>query len=484
MFKGGFLRLIANGGNQPLRGNQPENPAVYLPFVRFAQRIKKLDHLCTRELDAKCDVLVVGAGIMGMASAYHIKKNNPKQDVLVIDRYGAPGQGNTGRSNAMFRNTFSSRDNQILSNASIDFFIQVQEKMKVDIGLQKIGYLWLMSDAQLSRSEPYLRLMEKNGVETRRHSREDIRRLLPTMAATFESNAEATLMSLPDVDGGVFGVKCGRLDPDKLVRFYAQEFARLGGRFAFNTEASSVTLGPTRRLGIEGEPLVWQGHRVDWVSTPSGRLQPETVVIAGGAWENELLEPIGIECHVKAKKRQLFSIQARGNGLDALLHTKGFNPLNLIPLVILPKSGVHFKPVSEENAFWASCEDDVNRPFINLPEHDLERYQAERGYYETSVFPILSSYFPDFRDSTVKAMWAGLYSYNTIDNTPFAFRDENLIVVGGDSGSGIMKGDSLGRIADALYREQDEAMLCGGVPYKTGKIGFERRYVEREEWVI
>ena len=194
---------------------------------------------------AKCDVLVIGAGIMGMASAYYVKKNSPRKDVLVVDRYGAPGQGNTGRSNAMFRNTFSSRDNQVLSNSSIDFFTRVQEEMNVDIGLQKIGYLWLMSDAQLSKSEPYLRLMEQNGVEIRRHTREDLRRLLPTMTTTFESNDEAALMSLPEVDGGILGVKCGRLDPDKLVRFYAQEFVKLGGRLMFNTEVSSLGVGPT-----------------------------------------------------------------------------------------------------------------------------------------------------------------------------------------------------------------------------------------------
>jgi len=81
-------------------------------------------------------------------------------------------------------------------------------------------------------------------------------------------------------------------------------------------------------------------------------------------------------------------------------------------------------------------------------------------------------------------MWAGLYSYNTLDNLPFAFRKQNLIVVGGDSGSGIMKGDALGRIVDSIYREEEEAVLYGGIPYRVSKLGFENRDVEREEWVI
>jgi glycine/D-amino acid oxidase-like deaminating enzyme len=435
-------------------------------------------------LAVRTDILVIGAGIMGVASAYHLKKNNPGKRVLVIDRYGAPGQGNTGRSNAMFRNTFSSTDNQVLSNSSIDFYLHLQDELKIDIGLQKIGYLWLMDEWQLSTSEPYLRLMERNGIELVRYSRKELQRLLPGMVAEFGLSEEAKLMALPEVDGGVFGVKCGRLDPDKLVRFYAREFVNMGGELAFNTEAESLLVGPSKSLGIDGEPFVWQESLVEGVATNSGAIEAEEVVLAGGAWENELLEPMGLESHVKAKKRQLFSIQAKGEKLEGLLRCRGFNALNLLPLVILPKSGVHFKPVSDEGDFWVACEDQVNRPFIDLPEHDLDKYQAEREYYEKSVYPILTSYFPDFVGSKVRAMWAGLYSYNTIDSTPFAFRHKNLIVVGGDSGSGIMKGDALGRIIDALYREEGEATLYGEVPYTTSKIGFDKRDVEKEEWVI
>jgi len=424
---------------------------------------------------------------MGIASAYYLKKNNPSKRILVVERYGAPGQGNTGRSNATFRNTFSSPDNQILSNSSIDFFIHIQEDLRTDIGLQKIGYLWLMDEDQLSRSESFLGGMDKNGIKAVRYAKEDLGRLLPSMVTEFGSNEEAALMGLPPVNGGIFGPKCGRLDPDKLVRFYADEFVRAGGKLAFNTDVEALTLGPSTRLGIEGEPFVWQDFKFEGVSVrglADDVLQAETVVLAGGAWENELLEPIGMFGNVKAKKRQLFSVQANTVKLNSLLHSSGFNPLGLLPLVILPKAGVHFKPVSEEGVFWVACEDEVNRPFINLPEHDLESYRAERDFYEKSIYPVLTSYFPDFKDSPIKAMWAGLYAYNTLDYLPFAFKERNLIVVGGDSGSGMMKGDSLGRIVDSLYRDEKETLLYGEVPYRTSKLSFEKRDVEREEWVI
>ena len=438
-------------------------------------------------LPARYDIVVVGAGIMGVASAYHLQRNNPGKKILLVDRCGAAGQGNTGRSNAMFRNTFSSPDNQILADSSIDFYLHLQKELKVDLGLQEIGYLWLMDETRLSKSEPYLRRMENNGVEVALFGKERLGRLIPGMMTNFGPGGDAELMDLPPIEGGVFGPKCGRLDPDRLVRFYAGEFERAGGEVAFGSEVKKLVMAASKPLGIDGEPLVWQEARVEGISIRDGLgadVIAGTVVLAGGAWLNELLEPIGVDGHVKAKKRQLFSVYAEGAGLKKLLWTPGFNQFGLIPMVILPKAGVHFKPVNEEGCFWVACEDDLNRPFIDLPEHDLNRYVPERQYYERGIYPVLTSYFPDFRDSRLKAMWAGLYAYNTMDNLPLAFRSGNLIVVGGDSGSGIMKGDALGRVVDALYRDEGEVLLHGGRSYKTSKLGVEKRDVEREEWVI
>ena len=436
---------------------------------------------------SRYDILVVGAGITGVSSAYHLQKNNPSKKILMVDRYGGAGQGNPGRSNAMFRNTFSSSDNQILADSSIDFYLHVQKELKVDLGLQEIGYLWLMDEAQLSKSEPFLRRMENNGIQVASFERERLRDLLPGMVTEFGTGGDAEVMGLPPVEGGVFGPKCGRLDPDRLVRFYVDGFVRAGGDVSFGSDVKKLVMGPSKPLGIEGEPLVWQDARVEGVSIDGSfgtDVVADTVVVAGGAWLNEILEPIGVDGHVKAKKRQLFSVHADGAGLERLLRTAGFNSLGLLPLVILPKAGVHFKPVVEEGCFWVACEDESNRQFINLPEHDLDAYVAERQYYEKGVYPILASYFPDFKGSRLKAMWAGLYSYNTADNLPLAFKTGNLIVAGGDSGSGIMKGDALGRVVAALYRDDDEAQLYGGRGYRASKLGFEKRDVEREEWTI
>lgn len=434
------------------------------------------------------DIVVVGAGILGAAAAFHLQKNSPRRRILLVDRFPSPGQGNTGRSNAMFRNTFTSLDNQVLSDSTIEYYLHLQEAMGADIGLQRIGYLWLMSGRQLSASEKALEGMARQGIEVQRLSKEDLRAKIPGMAASLAGDGQAKLMALPEVEGGAFGPKCGRLDPDKLVRHYVGGFLGMGGRVAFNTSAEKLLLGPDKRLGIEGEPFAWQDYRVEGIHAAgalNGEVATDTVVLACGAWGNELMGPAGLDGHVSAKKRQLFSVSAKGSkALEELMHAKGFNPLGVLPMTILPKGGVHFKPVAEEGDFWMGSEDEANRPFIHVPDRDLGAYLGEPEFYERSVNPVVSTYFPAFRNARAKAMWAGLYSYNTVDYIPFVFRQAGVITVGGDSGSGIMKGDALGRIVDAVYRGEEEALLYGGERYRTSKLGFESRDVEREEWVI
>ncbi len=436
------------------------------------------------------DIIVIGAGILGLSCAFHLKRNNPGKNILLVDRLSDVGQANTARSNAMFRNTFTSWDNQVLSDTSINFYLEVA-KNGIDLGIRKTGYLWVMDERQLSLNERHVQKMIGNGIEIKKYDRADLESALPSLRTRFQdSDQEAKLLKLENVAGAVFGIKCGRLDPDKLSKYYEQQFLTLGGKILFNTNAKSLLLEPNEPLGIEGEPFVWQESRIVGVrleGAAQSEIRADTVVIATGVWNNEILEPIGIDGHVKAKKRQLFTISARGNKhLSDLIYNSNFNDLKVLPYVILPKSGCYLKALEENNEFWVACEDDLNRPFINTPDPNLENCKAEPSYYEHNVYPILKGYFEEFENSKPSQMWAGLYSYNTLDSIPFVFTESGLIVAGGGSGSGIMKADAMGRIVDAIYRdgEKGEAALYGNVHYPVEKIGFRSRAVQREEWVI
>ncbi|MCJ7575014.1 FAD-dependent oxidoreductase, partial [Candidatus Bathyarchaeota archaeon] len=68
----------------------------------------------------ECDILVIGAGVLGLSSAYYLKKRDPTRKVTVVERLGGPGQGNSAKSEGAFRNLFTGEANYLLADSTID----------------------------------------------------------------------------------------------------------------------------------------------------------------------------------------------------------------------------------------------------------------------------------------------------------------------------------------------------------------------------
>ena len=107
----------------------------------------------------------------------------------------------------------------------------------------------------------------------------------------------------------------------------------------------------------------------------------------------------------------------------------------------------------------------------------------ESAYYENSIYPVLSEYVSAFEGARPVNSWAGGYCYSP-DSIPFVYKESGVLVVNGASGSGIMKADALGRIADVLYRGEKEAELFGGKKVSTTMLSIKNRDVEVESVVI
>jgi glycine/D-amino acid oxidase-like deaminating enzyme len=58
------------------------------------------------------------------------------------------------------------------------------------------------------------------------------------------------------------------------------------------------------------------------------------------------------------------------------------------------------------------------------------------------------------------------------------------MVVGGASGSGILKADAIGRIATALFNGEEYATLYGGRKFKVSDLGLKNRHIETEKLTI
>jgi len=423
------------------------------------------------------DILVVGAGVLGLSSAYYLKRGDPTRKVVVVERLSGPGQGNSAKSEGAYRNLFTGEANYLLADSSIDWFHHMQEDMGYDLKLREHGYLWLFSDEQHNTNKAALEAMGRRGARTITYDEDEIKEVIPDLMMNFEDDEEAYILGLEPIEVGVFGDKCGSLDADALVRAYEKEFLKLGGEIHYGTEATKLLHEPTEPLGIPGEPFVWQDSRIAGAETSKGKILAETVVVAAGTWACKLLDPVGFDCLLRPKKRQLFSF--KDPKLTRLINTKGFSDENTLPLAVLPTAGIYLKGEATEGTIWLGCADELGRKF------ELEDDpQPEEEYYSNNIYHALVQYLPCFESVRPMNSWAGQYDVNSFDETPVVVPAPGLIHVGASSGSGIMKSDALGRIVDAVYEEDEYATLYGGRGFRVTDIGLKKRRVERETLVI
>ena len=424
-----------------------------------------------------CDILIIGAGVLGLSSAYHLKARNPNKKILVIDMYGGPGQGNSAKSEGAFRNIFTSETNYLLSDSTIDWISHMQSDMGYDLKLAHTGYMWLFSEHQYQKLREPLDIMMRRGLEIRKFKKENLKTMIPDLVTDFKGDEEAELMGLEPIVNGIFCPKCGSVDADSLVRAYESEFLKIGGEIQYSTSTNKLVIKPEEELGIPGEPFIWQSSRVKGAETNKGEINAGTTVLAVGSWAETLLNPVGLDSMMRPKKRQLFVF--KDPKLKGLMELKGLNDFGALPLTVLPKSGVYLKAELTEGSIWLGCADNFGRKF-GLEDDP----QPEEDYYTNNIYHVLVKYLPCFEDLRPVNMWAGQYEINSLDMTPVVAPAPGMIYVGAASGSGIMKSDALGRIVASMYAGEDEAELYGGRRFRVADLGITTRRVEKETFVI
>jgi glycine/D-amino acid oxidase-like deaminating enzyme len=393
-------------------------------------------------------VIIIGAGILGLASAYHLLQSRAGLDLLVVERLAGAGQGDTARSAAAFRDMFSSPVNRQLSQGAIAFYEDLEKESAGRLGLKKIGYLWLATAEQMAKREKALADMAAAGVAFQTLDVQELTARLPELRPL-------------DLTQGIWGRNCGILEPARLTRFYEQEVLRLGGRLRYRSEVTGFSR--------DGR------GRINGIRLGSEEIHAGTVIVATGAWTGRTMARAGLEVPVVPRKRQLFSIPVKEGSLSRLRSAPGFNPHKLLPFTILP-GGAYLRPAA--TSFILGYANPDQAPGLEEPA------RAQGDFFENRIRPQVEAYFPVFQGLAPSYAWAGHYDEHLPDRTPFVDRLAGAIVVGGTSGSGVMKADSLGRIVAGLSGGLDVVELGHGGRFRVADLSLARRAVPLEDFVI
>src|SRR5262245_39713168 len=90
------------------------------------------------------DVVVIGAGIVGASSAFHLASRGRR--TAILEAQAAPAMGSSGRSNACVRGQWLDRMNIALSWGSIQVYRDFATLFGIDVGYRPFGYLFLIPE--------------------------------------------------------------------------------------------------------------------------------------------------------------------------------------------------------------------------------------------------------------------------------------------------------------------------------------------------
>jgi glycine/D-amino acid oxidase-like deaminating enzyme len=360
-----------------------------------------------------------------------------------------------------------------LSESTIKWFKELQENQNFNLGFHNTGYLYLLSEPEYQKRKESFSIMEKKGIELEHNEKEDLVKKLPDLK--LELDDEAELMGIKPIVRGVLGLNCGVINADALAKAYETLFLMFGGEVQYNTTATKLNLKPRSELGIPGEPFVWQESGIKGAETSKGTIEATTTVLATGAWSGRLLDPVGVDCNMRPKKRMIYVFDHKK--LRNLRDTQGFNKYGKLPVVQLPDAKVYFKADLEEDNIWLSVTEGIGR------EYGLEdNPQAEEKVYTENAYYGLVKYFPCFEDVRPVNMWAGQRAINSMDKQPIVAPTPGMIYVGAATGNGILKSDALGRTVAALHNGEHEAVLFDGRILKVSDLGISNRNVGLEKF--
>lgn len=359
-------------------------------------------------LPAKAKVVVIGGGIMGLATAFELAKRG-QDGIVVLERTYLCG-GASGRNGGGVRAQWSSERNVRLMKESIRICEDFATEMRINVWFRQGGYLFLARSEE--RAKELLKSVELQracGLKTRMVDRAEALQIAPDLDGTRIVAASYN----PD-DGVVF--------PWPFVWGYARACEKLG--------VSIHTFTNVLELKTEG-------RRITGVVTDRGTVDAPLVINAAGAWSPEIARMVGVELPNKAHRHEICS-------------TEPLKPF-LKPLVADLSNGLYFSQSMRGELVGGISNDDVPEGINQESSLDFLGLYA-KALVET--MPVLGSV-------RVIRQWAGCYDL-TPDGSPIVGEldeIEGLILLCGFMGHGFMMAPIMGRLLAGYLLERTDAEL-------------------------
>jgi sarcosine oxidase subunit beta len=269
------------------------------------------------------DVIIVGGGGHGLATAYYLAANHGITNVAVIER-SYIGSGNVGRNTTLIRSNYMMGGNTGFFEHSLKLWEGLSHTLNFNVMVSQRGQIVLSHNAsQLDVQSRKGNIMRLNGIDAELLDRGEVMKILPYL--DYSSEARFPIW------GGLLQRRAGTVRHDAVAWGYARAASNLGVDIIENCEVTGFIMQDGRVSGVEtsrGRILAEKtgiavaGHSSHVAAMAGLRLPIETHILQ--AFVSEPIKPL-ID-HVVSFGAELFYIsQSDKGGLVFGGHIDGFN---------------------------------------------------------------------------------------------------------------------------------------------------------------
>lgn len=349
------------------------------------------------------DVVIVGGGLYGACTAWHLLDRAPDLRVCIVEADPGYAHAASARSNAGVRVQFSQAESIHMSRYGHAFYAAFAERMSVggepaSLDLYRRGYLLMATTpGQEADLRANLELQLGLDCEVEAHDRDSLARRFPALRTD-------------DVRLAVHSPQDMWIDPVGAVNGLMRKVRALGAELV--------------RARVKG--FVREGARVTGAVTEDGAaIAGEWIVNATGAWAPALCAGLGIRLPVVPLPIMVFYFETRAP-------VDGFG-------VTIDVGRVSFRP--EGRGFIS-----VNR---RMERAGSFHWDPDPQVFEAENWPRLAHRVPAFEAVKVRSAYGCHYAHNHFDGNlllgAWPGGPENFLFATGASGHGLQHAPAAGR---------------------------------------
>ena len=196
-----------------------------------------------RDPAPRYDVVIIGGGGHGLATAYYLARTHGITRVAVIEK-GWIGGGNTGRNTTIIRSNYFHPESAALYDLSVSLYEGLSRALNYNIMFSQRGMIEVAhSEAELEMMCRAANAMRINGIDIEIIDRDEVLRLAPLLAA--DLNVRWPVL------GGLIQRRAGVARHDAVAWGYARAADSLGVHIIQNCEVTGFAIERGRVIAIE-----------------------------------------------------------------------------------------------------------------------------------------------------------------------------------------------------------------------------------------